>query len=81
MVVLSEERCGDEEIGPVCGSGIEGLGWSSCFAASCGNQTVPVVAFPSCKVGLCWFAAVEDRAEQAGENTRRVLTYLFLLNM
>lgn len=62
VVVLGEERCGhEEEFGPVGGCEIEDVGWGSCFAASCGNWRVSVVAAPGCGAGLSQLAAVGDR--------------------
>ena len=63
VVVLGEERCGDEEeCGPVGMCEIEGVGWESCFAASYGNRRVPVAAAPGCGTRLRQLAAVGDRA-------------------
>lgn len=50
-----------EEFGPVGGCKIEGVGWGSCFEASCGNRRVPVVAAPGCGTGLSQLTAVGDR--------------------
>lgn len=62
VVVQGEERCGhEEEFGLVGGCEIEGVGWGSCFAASCGNWRVSVVAAPGCGAGLSQLAAVGDR--------------------